>query len=62
MMSSMLPSDQKPKQDEDPEPFGELMKSMNDFFNEKPIKGFLQSIDDFFKSPFPPGGLSTLTR
>ena len=40
-MSSMLPSDKnnpkKPKQ----KPFGELMKSMNDFFNEKPIKGFL---------------------
>jgi HSP20 family protein len=22
--------------------------------NEKPIRGFLQSIDEFFKSPFPP--------
>jgi HSP20 family protein len=38
------------------EPFGELVKSMNSFFHEKPIRGFLQSIDDFFKSPFPPNG------
>ena len=53
-VSSMVPNDKnskKPKSDT----FGELMKTMNDFFNEKPIKGFLQSIDDFFKSPFPSG-------
>ncbi len=32
---------------------GDFVKSMNHFFNERPVKGFLQSIDEFFKSPFP---------
>ncbi|MDE3839345.1 heat-shock protein Hsp20 [Bacillus methanolicus] len=50
-MSSNLPIDPKRNRQE---PFGEIMKSMNDFFNEKPVKGFLQTIDEFFKSPFPP--------
>ncbi|MDQ0271033.1 Hsp20/alpha crystallin family protein [Cytobacillus purgationiresistens] len=35
------------------EPFGDLMKSMNQFFHEKPVKNILQSMDDFFKNPFP---------
>ncbi|MFE8695706.1 Hsp20/alpha crystallin family protein [Cytobacillus sp. FJAT-53684] len=35
------------------EPIGDLMKSMNQFFQEKPVKGFLQSMDEFFKNPFP---------
>lgn len=35
------------------EPFGDLMKSMNQLFQEKPVKGFLQTMDDFFKNPFP---------
>lgn len=35
------------------EPFGDLMKSMNQFFNEKPVKGFLQTMDEFFRNPFP---------
>lgn len=26
---------------------------MNSLFNEPPIRGFLQSIDEFFKTPFP---------
>jgi HSP20 family protein len=30
--------------------FGDLMHSMNEFFHEKPMKGMLQSIDDFFTS------------
>lgn len=34
------------------EPFGDLMKSMNHFFHEKPVRGFLQTMDDFFKNPF----------
>jgi HSP20 family molecular chaperone IbpA len=54
-MSSMLPSDKNNPKKPKSEPFGEIMKSMNDFFNEKPIRGFLQSIDEFFKSPFPSG-------
>lgn len=53
-MTSMLPSDKNNPKKPKPEHFGELMKSMNEFFNEKPIRGFLQSIDEFFKSPFPP--------
>jgi HSP20 family protein len=28
-------------------------KSMNQIMNEKPVKGILQTIDDFFKQPFP---------
>ncbi|GLB57946.1 Hsp20/alpha crystallin family protein [Cytobacillus sp. NCCP-133] len=35
------------------EPFGDLMKSMNQLFHEKPVKGFLQTMDDFFRNPFP---------
>lgn len=50
-MSSNLPIDPKRNKQE---PFGQIMKSINDFFNEKPVKGFLQSIDEFFKTPFPP--------
>ena len=49
-MSSKLPNDPKRNRQE---PFGEIIKSMNQFFHEKPIKGFLQTIDDFFKNPFP---------
>ncbi|MBU8879054.1 Hsp20/alpha crystallin family protein [Bacillus sp. FJAT-29790] len=35
------------------EPFGEIVKSMNQFFQEKPVRGLLQTMDDFFKNPFP---------
>lgn len=28
-------------------------KSMNEIIQEKPVKGILQSIDDFFRQPFP---------
>lgn len=35
------------------EPFGDLMRSMNQLFHEKPGRGFLQTMDDFFKNPFP---------
>lgn len=52
-MSSNLPGDKNHSKKPLPEPFSDLMRSMNDFFNEKPIRGFLQSIDDFFKTPFP---------
>lgn len=52
-MSSLTPNNQNNKNNK-PEPFGELIKTMNSFLNEKPIRGFLQSIDEFFKSPFPP--------
>lgn len=48
-MSSQLP---EKKHKRDKEPFGEIMKSMNAFFSERPIKGILESIDEFFKNPF----------
>lgn len=54
-MSSMLPTDPNQGNKKDLKPFGELIKSMQDFFNEKPVRGFLQTIDDFFKQPFPTG-------
>ncbi len=41
------------KRNNDNLPFGDLIKSMNHYFHEKPIKGFLQTIDDFFTNPFP---------
>ncbi|MDP4083838.1 MAG: Hsp20/alpha crystallin family protein [Bacillota bacterium] len=53
-MSAMQPDKNKHKKTKD-EPFGDLVKSVNSFFNEKPVRGFLQTIDDFFKNPFPPG-------
>lgn len=55
-MSNMLPGDPNDNNRKKLEPpFGELIKSMQHFFNEKPIRGFLQSVDDFFKTPFPQG-------
>ncbi|MFJ7725593.1 Hsp20/alpha crystallin family protein [Neobacillus sp. NPDC097160] len=53
MMSSMIPSDKNNPKKQIPEPFRDLVKTMNDFFTEKPVRGFLQSIDDLFKTPFP---------
>lgn len=50
---SSHPSEQNQNKKGAPEPFGEVMKSMNHFFQEPPIRGFLQSIDDFFNTPFP---------
>lgn len=58
-MSSMLPGDPNGTNKNKPEPpFGELIRSMQNFFNEKPIQGFLQQMDDFFKTPFPHQGFS----
>ncbi|UII57944.1 Hsp20 family protein [Cytobacillus spongiae] len=52
-MSSKPPKDDHQQKRNRNEPFGEIMKSMNHFFNERPVKGLLQNIDDFFQSPFP---------
>ena len=30
-----------------------FMRSVNQFFQEKPVKNFLQQMDDFFQNPFP---------
>ncbi|WP_141433296.1 Hsp20/alpha crystallin family protein [Bacillus sp. 03113] len=50
-MSSKSP--EEPNKKEKQEPFNDFFKSMNHFFQEKPVKGFLQSIDEFFNNPFP---------
>ncbi|WP_428909690.1 Hsp20/alpha crystallin family protein [Niallia sp. Krafla_26] len=42
--------------DKDPlqkDPFNELMKPFDAFFGEKPLKGFLQSIDELFNKSLP---------
>ncbi|MEH7117135.1 Hsp20/alpha crystallin family protein [Neobacillus vireti] len=54
-MSSMLPGDKNNHKPQLPEPFRDIIKTMNDFFTDKPMRGFLQSIDEFFKQPFPIG-------
>ena len=48
-MTSKLPKEPNKKS----EPFGEIIEHMNQFFQERPLKGLLQNIDDFFNSPFP---------
>ncbi|WP_445492258.1 Hsp20/alpha crystallin family protein [Niallia sp. 03133] len=50
-MSTNFPND--PNKKDKSEPFGGMIKSMNAFFQEKPVKNFLQSMDDFFSNPFP---------
>ncbi|WP_409251139.1 Hsp20/alpha crystallin family protein [Bacillus sp. SCS-153A] len=45
-MDGNLPDKKRPK-------FGELMES---FFQERPVRGILESIDEFFSSPFPYAG------
>jgi len=37
-----------------PEPFENWFKSFHQFMNETPVKGFLNTIDDFFKQPMFP--------
>ncbi|RDU36388.1 Hsp20/alpha crystallin family protein [Neobacillus piezotolerans] len=34
------------------EPLDTVIRTFNDFFHYPPVKGFLQSIDDFFQMPF----------
>ncbi len=40
------------KKNEISEPFGDLMRSINQFFQETPVKGFLQEIDNLLQTPF----------
>lgn len=47
-MSTKFPMDKGKSQ----EPLGELRNIMNEFFHRKPVKGFLQSMDEFFQMPF----------
>ncbi|MGG0716749.1 Hsp20/alpha crystallin family protein [Robertmurraya massiliosenegalensis] len=46
-MSSKLPKEPENSQD----PFGDFRNLMNDFFYKRPVKGFLQSMDEFFQLP-----------
>lgn len=34
------------------EPLDKVIRSFNDFFHYPPVRGFLQSIDEFFQMPF----------
>jgi HSP20 family protein len=61
-MSSMPPSDQNNNKKVKPEQFRDFFRTMNDFIHEKPVKGFLQSIDEFFNSPFPSGAFPVEVR
>jgi HSP20 family protein len=56
-MSEKVPKESSKHRKVKAEPFGEIMRSVNDLFQEKPVKGLLQSMDEFFRTPFP---LSTL--
>lgn len=49
-MSSKLPRDTN--KGEYHEPLADFRRMMNDFFLKPPVKGFLQSIDEFFQMPF----------
>jgi HSP20 family protein len=40
------------KKNESHESFGELMKPLNQFFDNTPVKGFLQQMDELFQSHF----------
>lgn len=33
-------------------PFGDFRNTMNEFLHARPVKGFLQSMDEFFQTPF----------
>jgi len=50
---SQFPIDPKKNDATRQENFGFFKKSMNQFFQEKPVKNFLQSMDEFFSNPFP---------
>ena len=55
-MKSDNSEDQKKHQQDQVSP---LLRSMNDFFNQKPVKRLLDSIDDFFEQPFPLTSIKT---
>ena len=51
-MSSNFPLDPN-KKDKESQPFSGFMRTVNHFFQEKPVKNFLQQMDEFFNNPFP---------
>jgi len=50
---SQFPTDPRKNDSARQENFGFFKRSMNQFFQEKPVKNFLQSMDEFFSNPFP---------
>lgn len=62
MMSSMPPSDENNDKKNKPEPFRDFFRNVNDIIHEKPVKGFLQSIDEFFNNSFPSGAFPVEVR
>ncbi|MFS0863353.1 Hsp20/alpha crystallin family protein [Fredinandcohnia sp. 179-A 10B2 NHS] len=44
---------QKPIKKYHTEPFGPLIRSMNEFFTQQPVKRLLDTIDEVFDKPFP---------
>lgn len=44
----------EPRDPKKSEPFGDWFKSVHHFLNEPPVRGFLESIDDFFRQPLFP--------
>lgn len=62
MMSSIPPSDQNNNKKNKPEHFRDFFRNMNDLIHEKPVKGFLQTIDEFFNHPFPNGAFPVEVR
>lgn len=49
-MSANLPSNRKDRNHG--ETFGEIVRSIHDFFHSGSVKGFLQNMDEFFQMPF----------
>jgi HSP20 family protein len=47
-----MQKDDKHKLSSPQEPFKHVMKSMDDFFNAKPLRGVMDSIDGFFQRSF----------
>ncbi len=46
--------EKKPNSPMNPEPFGNWFKPFQQLLNEAPVKGFLDTIDDFFRQPMFP--------
>lgn len=55
-MSSNFPIDPNNNKENNSQPFNGFMRLVNQFFQEKPVKNFLQQMDEFFQNPFPNTG------
>jgi HSP20 family protein len=50
----MVKKPDQPKYPVKPEPFEDWFKSVKDFLHVPPVRGFLETIDDFFRQPLFP--------